>query len=129
MLETLKRGLPARPRYVSSEDLEELKNIVKYGKRYKTVRWEQRASDSQVRILRALSAFRTWRARRGEEFDNEELWDMPPPTPSTLNVYLTYVSYTCRDWRDVNVAALRLYFLHIENPQLFKLVDVPLAKS
>ena len=74
---------PPRPAIPSGGDAEELEKVKKYGRRYWMVRWDQRAPDSQQRILRALSAFRTWRMRHRDEVleMTNGTWSRQPRTP------------------------------------------------
>lgn len=99
-----------------------------YGQHFSIRRWEQRTPNEQEFINKALAAFQRWRIREGEDIPHDSLWDVPPPSADILLDYLDQVSYNSRCWRDRTVAALRLYFLHVENPTLFRLVEVELAK-
>lgn len=105
----------------------ELKRVLAYGPHYSIKRWEERPEGQQLKITNALCAFRTWRIRRGESFDHASPWEMTPPSVETLRVYLALLSTHSVPWRDSSVAALRLYFLHLEMPQLFRLVKVKLV--
>ena len=99
-----------------------------YGKHYKIKRFRDRTAGEQDKIECALSAFRGFRVSRGEELTGD-IWNLPPPDAETLAVYLFYLRHSSRPWRDASVAALRLYFRHIENPELFRMVEAPRARS
>ena len=118
--------LPPRP-VVFPEDIpDELRKIKEYGPHYKILRYEDRSPEMQARIESSLSAFRSFRRQRGEVLEGT-VWELPPPDVVTLQIYLGYVGIASRTWRDANVAALRLYFIHIQRPDLFRMVEAPLA--
>ena len=104
----------------------EIRAVRAYGRHYKIKRWGDRPEGEQYKISCALSAFQSWRRDRGEPVP-PCIWDMSLPDVETLQVYLALLSLCSRPWRDMSVAALRLYFLHHESPQLFRLVEVKLV--
>lgn len=130
-LDGLLRGLTPLPKYqppsAEFQEKKRLRNL--YGRHYRILRWEERTPDSQREIEKALAAFQRWRRLEGDETPDNELWNVPAPHPDTLEYYLGSVSYRCRQWRDRTVAALRLYFLHIEEPALFRKVEVKLVRD
>ncbi len=121
--------LPERPVSPVRQDCPDVRAIDRFGKHWLMVRFEDRSATMQERIEAALRSFRTFRKNRGEPLDCAvSVWEMPPPDPETLQVYLAATKHSSRGWRDAVVAALRLYCLEIDNPQLFRLVEVRLAK-
>ena len=114
--------LPGRGELRPTKVSEERALILAYGRHYSIKRWEQRTEDQQNRITAALTAFRGWRIKMGESFQQEDPWAMPPPNAATLRLYLTHLSVSSVCWRDNSVAALRLYFLHTQDPALFRMV-------
>ena len=120
--------LPRRPEVAPEDVPDELRMVELYGKHFKIRRWCDRTPGEQGKIECALSAFRSFRAERGEVLDGD-MWDLEPPDAETLAVYLGYLRHSSKPWRDSSVAALRLYFLHIENPQLFRMVEARLVRA
>ena len=114
--------LPPRPQVVPGEEPHELRMIEQYGRHYKIRRWCERTAGEQSKIECALSAFRTFRAERGEALVGD-IWTLEPPAAETVKIYMGYLRRSSKPWRDSSVAALRLYFLHIENPELFRMVE------
>jgi len=103
---------------------EERARVQAYGPHYFIKRWEQRTEDQQFRIANALAGFRSWRIKNGESIESEDPWEMPPPYATTLQLYLVYLAGVSKEWRDNSKSALRLYFLHTEQPALFRMVKV-----
>ena len=95
-----------------------------YGRHYKIKRWHERSEDQQVKIYCALKAFRTWRIRQGESFDEQDPWQMAPPDIETLRGYLAMLTLSSVPWQDVSIAALRLYCLHNSQPTLFRMIEI-----
>ena len=131
LFETLKKKPPPRPSFVSSTAVaEEMRNLRDYGPKYTIRRFEDRPPAEQEAIEIALSAFRNWRVNHiKEDLPDGGLWEMPPPDPDILKLYMSYICYKSQRWRDKTVAALRLYCLSIEEPALFRLVEAPLVRS
>lgn len=117
-----------RRRAVVEAETSELAAARLYGKHYYIRRYDDRPSGEQEKIDRALSAFRSFRRERGEEMGCD-MWDMPPPDVDTLKIYIILLRQSSRPWRDASVAALRLYFLHIKEPELFRLTEAPLVRA
>lgn len=96
-----------------------------YGRNYlRTKRWHERTEAQQDILEGALQAFRNYRLRLGETFLDESPWAMDPPDTDTLIDYMGTVAVCCRRWQELSVAALRLYFLHHNQPQLFRMVEL-----
>ena len=131
LLETLRRKPAPRPSFVTNQQVaEELRGLRDYGPKFTIRRWDERTPAEQESIEIALSAFCSWRVNHiKEELPAVGLWEMPPPDPDILKLYLSYICYRSRKWRDNTVAALRLYFLNIKAPVLFRLVEAPLARQ
>ena len=117
---------PLRP--ISDDVRDELRKLEEYGRHYSIRRWSQRTAGEQDKIECALSAFRSFRLNRGEDLDGD-IWDMAPPDVATVQIYVGYLRHSSRPWRDASVAALRLYLLHIEDPDLFRMVEAPLVRA
>lgn len=106
-----------------------LDEVLDYGPSYtKLKRWSERTEDQQNRLTCALKAFRTWRMRMGESFDDDP-WAMPPPEMKVLIGYLVVLSSSSEKWQHVSLAALRLYCLHHNQPQLFRMVELKQVRA
>ena len=115
---------------VTPETQTEIARVAAYGPDYYIKRWEERTEAQQVRIGSALRSFLKWERDCGylpEDGhhlvdDPRGMWDIPPPEEEELLLYIAYAKQLSRPWRALICQGLRLYFLHHDRPDLFRMV-------
>ena len=95
-----------------------------YGPYSETKTWDERSPEYQQAIVCALRAFLNWRRRTTGADLGDDPWAMPPPSPEEVRLFVAVTKQKGKSWRERTAAALRLYFRHIERPDLFRLVEM-----
>lgn len=101
-----------------------------YGSFYHIKRWEQRTPGRQREITDYLRRFLRWMFAGGHVDADPDtvagddlLWDISPPSRRAVSVFVVYAQNRSSRWRELMCAALRLYFLHHDASELFRMVE------
>ena len=125
---TIRAGNPVLERPVLAADSPMAamgQRVREYGPGVLIKPFENRSESQQQILTERLTYFQNWRSKLGDiprRDPADDPWDPEPPDADTLLAYMDITHQRSAHFRAEVIAALRLYLIHHERPDLCRLV-------